>query len=198
MATKDQKSALSASMKAEEKKVTAAQSPAATNSKKPVQKTRIAVASSASKATATATKAKPAATPKSRPKAAAATKARPAAAPKTRPAAAAKPVKASPVTAPAKAEKTDKSKMAGKHVAPQKVVRDSFTMPKDDYAMIAILKKKATEMGIVARKSEILRAGLKALSGLNLTQLKTRLASVEKIKTGRPHKGKAKGKGKKK
>jgi len=170
MATKDQKSALSASMKAEEAKVATASPAPASVAKKPAPKAKKAPAPAPAKAATKVTAKQP----------------------KTKPAAAAKAAKPPTVAAPAKTAKTLKVEKESKREAPQKVVRDSFTMPKDDYAMIAVLKKRATEMGLVARKSELLRAGLKALIALNPTQLKTRLAAVEKIKTGRPNKAKSK------
>lgn len=67
-----------------------------------------------------------------------------------------------------------------------KVVRDSFTMPKSDYAKIGELKQLCLKDGIHVKKSELLRAGLHALSKLNAAQLKTALSSLEKIETGRP------------
>lgn len=69
-----------------------------------------------------------------------------------------------------------------------KVVRDSFTMPQADYDIIAEIKQKALKAGLHVKKSELLRAGLQALSKLSVTQLKLTVASLEKIKTGRPKK----------
>lgn len=67
-----------------------------------------------------------------------------------------------------------------------KVVRDSFTMPQSDYALIATLKEKAN--GLHLKKSELLRAGLRLLSKLTAAQLNKSVADLEKIKTGRPKK----------
>jgi len=67
-----------------------------------------------------------------------------------------------------------------------KVVRDSFTMPQSDYALIATLKERAS--GVHVKKSELLRAGLRLLSKLTAAQLKKSVADLEKIKTGRPKK----------
>ena len=39
-----------------------------------------------------------------------------------------------------------------------KLVRDSFTMPDGEYALIAALKKRCLDAGVPAKKSEILRA----------------------------------------
>lgn len=80
-------------------------------------------------------------------------------------------------------KKHKKEKKSGDKV---KVVRDSFTMPQSDYALIAALKEKAN--GLHLKKSELLRAGLRLLSKLTVAQLKKSVADLEKIKTGRPKK----------
>ena len=72
----------------------------------------------------------------------------------------------------------------------QKVVRDSFTMPLNEYRKIAEIKEICLKAGMAVKKSEILRAGLKLLSELSRPGLKRELAGLEKIKTGRPHKHK--------
>jgi hypothetical protein len=69
-----------------------------------------------------------------------------------------------------------------------KLVRDSFTFPKDEYQAIAGLKQKALGLKHSAKKSEILRAGLKLLSSLNDKAFLTALANVPALKTGRPAK----------
>lgn len=69
-----------------------------------------------------------------------------------------------------------------------KVVRDSFTMPQIEYQKIADIKAVCLKAGMHVKKSEVLRAGLKALAELNGTQLKRALSALEKIKTGRPKK----------
>ena len=70
----------------------------------------------------------------------------------------------------------------------KKVVRDSFTMPHDEYQKIAEIKTACLKAKMHVKKSEVLRAGLKLLSGLGTVQLKRELAALEKIKTGRPKK----------
>ncbi|NNM83520.1 MAG: hypothetical protein HKL98_13095 [Burkholderiales bacterium] len=87
------------------------------------------------------------------------------------------PVSEPEVSKPAKAEKAAK---------PAKVKRDSFTFPESDYEKISELKKTCLAMGINAKKSEILRAGLHALAALDQEGLKSMVSRVEKIKTGRP------------
>ena len=70
----------------------------------------------------------------------------------------------------------------------EKVVRDSFTMPQDEYQKISEIKEVCLKAGLPVKKSEVLRAGLKALGAMNAAQLKRALAGLEKIKTGRPKK----------
>ncbi|WP_029146971.1 hypothetical protein [Methylophilus sp. 5] len=69
-----------------------------------------------------------------------------------------------------------------------KMERDSFTMPKEEYAQIAALKKRLEGLAKPAKKSELLRAGLKLLSAMDDTSLKAAMAAVPTIKTGRPKK----------
>lgn len=92
-------------------------------------------------------------------------------------------VKAEALKAPSKPEKATASKERK-----VKVVRDSYTIPKLEYAQLGELKKRALAMGIAVKKSELLRAGLLQLSKQTDAQLKSSLAQVPAIKTGRPAK----------
>jgi hypothetical protein len=67
-----------------------------------------------------------------------------------------------------------------------KLVRDSFTIPKDEYAVIEALKQRASTLAQPVKKSELLRAGLKVLATLSDSALRTALQAVPSIKTGRP------------
>lgn len=69
-----------------------------------------------------------------------------------------------------------------------KVVRDSFTIPKTELLQIAEMKKRALGLGIGIKKSELIRAGLSALTGMNEASFKKAISSVTIIKTGRPAK----------
>lgn len=119
----------------------------------------------ATKAVATPAKKAPASPTKAK-----AEKAKVAAAPKAK----AVPSKASPIKE-AKAKKP-------------KLVRDSFTIPKDEYLVIENLKRRALGLSHPVKKSELLRAGLKLLAGLSDAALRTALQAVPSIKTGRPTK----------
>lgn len=97
--------------------------------------------------------------------------------------------------APAKEEAKPIEKLAAKQTEKKtrkehkaKVVRDSFTMPQNEYQKIAEIKDICLKAGLKVKKSEVLRAGLKSLTELNAAQLKRALGSLEKIKTGRPQK----------
>ena len=84
------------------------------------------------------------------------------------------PVK--PVSKPAKVEKAKKPKM----------IRDSFTIPKSEYLVINALKERAGKLSRAAKKSELLRAGVKALAAMSDAAFLAALSAVPTIKTGRP------------
>lgn len=69
-----------------------------------------------------------------------------------------------------------------------KLVRDSFTIPAREYEAIDALKKRYLDNGIHMKKSEILRAGLLALSAMSAKDLAAVAERVERIKPGRPRK----------
>jgi len=87
---------------------------------------------------------------------------------------------------------TDLPKAAkpAKPVKPKKIklVRHSFSMPETEYAQIALLKKRIADFGGKARRSELVRAGIAALAAMNNVELTTIMASVDRIKPGRPAK----------
>jgi hypothetical protein len=89
------------------------------------------------------------------------------------------------------AKKPAVAPQAAKPVKPAKVkkpkmVRDSFTMPKDEYLVIDTLKVRGGKLGQAVKKSELLRAGIKALAAMSDIQFKAALSNVPTIKTGRP------------
>jgi hypothetical protein len=67
-----------------------------------------------------------------------------------------------------------------------KLVRDSFTIPKAEFAVLQELKQRSSVSGTPAKKSEILRAGIMVLAGMNEAALRFALSAVPPIKTGRP------------
>lgn len=76
--------------------------------------------------------------------------------------------------------------MASQSNKKPKLVRDSFTIPKAEFAAIETLKTRAIALGTSVKKSELLRAGLMALQGLNDAAFKAALSAVPTLKTGRP------------
>jgi hypothetical protein len=79
---------------------------------------------------------------------------------------------------PIKVEKAAKLKME----------RDSFTMPKVEYAQFSVLKERLIKLGQPAKKSELLRAGIMQLTAMTDAALKAAMSKVPAIKTGRPNK----------
>ena len=79
-----------------------------------------------------------------------------------------------------------KTKPAAEKDKKSKLVRDSFTIPKQEYAAIDALKARALAQGVAIKKSELLRAGLMALNAMSDAKLKAALAQVPTLKTGRP------------
>ena len=75
-------------------------------------------------------------------------------------------------------------------VAPKKVklVRDSFSFPEHEHALLADMKKRALKLGKEFKKSEILRAGIAHLASLADGALVAMLSKVDRVKTGRPAK----------
>ena len=69
-----------------------------------------------------------------------------------------------------------------------KLVRDSFTIPKEEYTVLANLKQRAGQLGSPAKKSELLRAGIEALAAMQDVAFMAALKVVPSIKTGRPAK----------
>jgi hypothetical protein len=94
-------------------------------------------------------------------------------------------VPASPVPLHSKAAKTDAAPKADKPKKP-KLVRDSFTIPRTEYTVLQELKQRAARSGTAAKKSEILRAGIKALAAMGDAAFAAAVRAVPPIKTGRP------------
>ena len=67
-----------------------------------------------------------------------------------------------------------------------KLVRDSFTIPKDEYQVLESLKNRGLGLGQQVRKSELLRAGIQALAAMNDRAFLKAIGGVPTLKTGRP------------
>ena len=103
------------------------------------------------------------------------------------------PVKLTKPAKPARAVKPPKPpKVASAARVPkpmklrQKPVRDSFTMPEGDFALIATLKARLLAAKRETKKSELLRAGLHALAALDRASLLAALNDLAPVKVGRP------------
>lgn len=125
---------------------------------------------------------------------------------KTRP-----PIAAAPPATPATARSAGRSAQAASAAAPPasrrrpapavpapiaspeplpkvKLVRDSFTIPKAEYLVLEQLKLRAARLGRPTKKSELIRAGIKALAALGEPALLEAIGRVPSLKTGRPQK----------
>ena len=104
-----------------------------------------------------------------------------------------KPVAKAVVASKAVTPRSSKKAVAAKVVqAPTpknvKLIRDSFTFPAHEHALLADMKKRALKLGKEFKKSEILRAGIAHLSNLADGALVSLLSKVERVKRGRPSK----------
>ncbi len=109
----------------------------------------------------------------------------PATAPRARPAGNAPAKK---VASPVK-QKTGATAKTDKAAAPKiknKLVRDSFTIPKTEYAVLTALKDRALSLTRDVKKSELLRAGISALNTMHDKAFLEALDTVPSLKTGRP------------
>lgn len=66
------------------------------------------------------------------------------------------------------------------------LIRDSFTIPDDEYQILIDTKKRLVRSGLEVRKTEIVRAGLALVGQASLAELKKQLGALRKLKSGRP------------
>lgn len=69
-----------------------------------------------------------------------------------------------------------------------KLVRDSFTMPENEYQVIGELKKACLGAGFSIKKSELLRIGVALLQKMTPVQIQESLSNLPALKAGRPKK----------
>lgn len=107
----------------------------------------------------------------------------------TKPVASASPAKVVQKKVTVTAAVTSKVAKPAKVKTPKlKMERDSFTMPKAEYAKFSVLKERLAKLGQPAKKSELLRAGVMQLAAMTDAALKAAMSKVPTIKTGRPNK----------
>ena len=97
---------------------------------------------------------------------------------------AAKPTIANPVPLAVKARPATVAKPV--KAKKPKLVRDSFTIPKAEYTVLDDLKLRSIALAQPIKKSELLRAGIKALAAMSDAAFQAALKAVPTIKTGRP------------
>ena len=101
-----------------------------------------------------------------------------------------KPVKESKQTKQPKQKVTKpKATKADKPKKP-KLVRDSFTMPEQEYAVLGQVKKTCHAGGMAIKKSELLRIGIAQLAAMDMKKLKAAQAALTPLRAGRPKKHK--------
>ena len=84
-------------------------------------------------------------------------------------------------------EPADKKKDKAKAKKP-KLVRDSFTMPEEEYAALGEMKKACLKAGVAVKKSELLRVAVSLLHKMDLPALQQALDALTPVKAGRPKK----------
>lgn len=67
-----------------------------------------------------------------------------------------------------------------------KMVRDSLTIPKLEYAVLDALKLRAAKLASPAKKTELIRAGIKAIAAMTDAAFLAAIKAVPSLKTGRP------------
>jgi hypothetical protein len=75
---------------------------------------------------------------------------------------------------------------AKEKVKKTKLVRDSFSMPEGEYAVLGAVKKACLKAGIDVKKSELLRIGVALIQKMDVSALKGVLATLQPLKAGRP------------
>ena len=69
-----------------------------------------------------------------------------------------------------------------------KMVRDSISIPKAEYTVLEEMKLRAAKLSLPIKKTELIRAGIKALAALPDAAFLSAVRAVPSLKTGRPAK----------
>src|SRR5262245_14165471 len=77
------------------------------------------------------------------------------------------------------------SEVSGSEDSSLRVVRETFSLPPQDSDLIGELRDKCLATGVYVSKSELIRAGLHALNGMSVEDLRARVLAVEKLPVGR-------------
>ena len=68
------------------------------------------------------------------------------------------------------------------------MVRDSISIPKTEYVVLEEMKLRSGKLGVAVKKTELIRAGIKALAALGDMAFLGAVRAVPSLKTGRPAK----------
>jgi hypothetical protein len=85
------------------------------------------------------------------------------------------------------AEPAERKKDRHKAKKPR-LVRDSFTMPEEEYAALGEMKKTCLKAGVAVKKSELLRVAVSLLRKMDMPELQQALDALTPVKAGRPKK----------
>ena len=99
---------------------------------------------------------------------------------------AAKPAQSSAKKVPALPAESAAAPMTPAAKTKQKLVRDSFTIPKSEYGVLEGLKARAAQLTRPVKKGELLRAGIIALHKMTDKAFLAAIDDVPSLKTGRP------------
>ena len=109
---------------------------------------------------------------------------------KAKPAKPVKAVKVEKAVKPAKVEKIAKAAKPAKAEKPvklprEKVVRDSFSMPKSEHAQLKVLRETLAKGGRICTKSELLRAGIQLLLKVPAADAKALVEALPVVPKGK-------------
>jgi hypothetical protein len=90
------------------------------------------------------------------------------------------------IAAPARSTRAKAAPAPVAAAARPHLVRDSFTMPEQEYAVLATVKQACLKAGFEVKKSELLRIGVALLGQLDTASLRAVLDGLPQLKTGRP------------
>jgi hypothetical protein len=98
------------------------------------------------------------------------------------------PAKAPKSLLPKAAPKAEKAPSPAKALKGEKVkmIRDSFTILKPEFAVLETLKLRPAKLATPVKKTELIRAGIKTLAALSDAAFIAAVRSVPNLKTGRP------------
>lgn len=60
-------------------------------------------------------------------------------------------------------------------------VREKYTMPEGEFEQLLVMKQRLSDLGVPAKKSELVRAGLLQLAGLDDVELKEALFKIQLV-----------------